>query len=100
MATDIPEAVRRQVHNRDRGACRFCGSFADAPHLHHIAYRSQGGRHVVENLATLHHWCHSKVHSNKALYAPLLAAAIAHSDGLNVLQLLRWARAAEAAARV
>ncbi len=93
MASDIPSSIRLAVHERDQGTCRLCGSFATAPHLHHVQYRSQGGRHVVENLVTLHFGCHDVVHSDKGLWQPILMACVAR--GVNGYQLLRWARAAE-----
>lgn len=94
MAGDIPELVRRAVYDRDQGTCRMCGSFATAPHLHHVDYRSQGGRHVMENLVTLHFECHDRVHSQKNLWQPILRV-VAITPGVNGMQLLRWAKATE-----
>ena len=55
----IPTRVKRAVRARDRG-CRFpgCGQrkFTD---VHHIRWRSRGGKHRLANLAELcwhHHW--------------------------------------------
>jgi hypothetical protein len=73
----------------------MCGAFVPEPAIHHIAYRSEGGKHVVDNLVTLHwmYWprCHEVAHSNKRLWQPLLLAVVKH-DGINARQLLRWAR--------
>ena len=90
--SDIPGPVRLAVHDRDQGTCRMCGSFATAPHLHHVDYRSQGGRHVVGNLVTLHFGCHDRVHQDKGLWQPILREVVQH-PGLNGMQLLRWAKA-------
>ena len=49
---DIPAAVRKQVLARDNYRCRRCGR-EDNLSLHHIIPRSQGGRHIAENLVTV-----------------------------------------------
>lgn len=92
----IPAAVRMAVRERDGDCCRVCGAHVENPALHHIAYRSEGGLHVVENLVTVH-WmfeprCHERVHSNKALWKPLLQAVIAMDGWVTAMQVLRWAR--------
>lgn len=94
---EIPTKVRAAVVERDQGTCRVCGSSTgESGALHHIVYRSEGGLHVVENLITVHwmYWprCHERVHSRKALWQPVLLTAVG-MDGVNGLQLLRWARA-------
>lgn len=71
------------------------------PALHHIVYRSEGGRNVVENLITVH-WmyaprCHEVIHSNKRLWQPILLVVAQH-DGINARQLLRWMRAKQVGA--
>jgi 5-methylcytosine-specific restriction endonuclease McrA len=96
----IPAAMRREVDERDDGACRFCGRFVgDARALHHIDYggpsRGMGGRrlHRVDNLMSVGwlfgHDCHSILHGNKRLWQPLALEAV-KSPGLTVLQLYRW----------
>lgn len=67
---DVPAQVRAAVLLRDRGRCRYCG--VQSSHLHHVAYRSEGGPHVVSNLIVLCSVCHSMVHSSKAYWKPLL----------------------------
>ncbi len=61
MASRIPPRVIEEVARRDNYQCVYCGS----PYIefHHITYRSQGGKHTVDNLITLcprhHRWAHS-----------------------------------------
>lgn len=68
---DIPYETRRTVRDRDRGRCRICG-VTDGLHLHHIAYRSQGGTHDERNLILLCNLHHSLVHTDKARWQPVL----------------------------
>jgi len=96
----IPDHIRAAVAERDQGICRVCGgTVGEAGALHHIVYRSQGGRNVVENLITVHwmFWprCHERMHSNVRLYRPL-EQRVVHAPGVTVLQLLRWQRLEEA----
>lgn len=99
---DVSAKVRAAVYERDAGCCRVCGRYCDTPGLHHVDYRSQGGGNRVENLVTIGwtpgHDCHlAVVHANKRLWQPILHAIVARGDGVNGLQLLRWARALEKA---
>jgi 5-methylcytosine-specific restriction endonuclease McrA len=71
----IPSAIRKQVADRDKGHCRWCGA-AQGLHQHHVDYRSEGGGHTEYNLLSLCHVCHAKAHSNKRLYQPLLRAVV------------------------
>lgn len=60
---DIPPALRRAVLRRDERRCRVPGcrnaTFLD---LHHIQHRSDGGRHVPENLVTVCSAHHRALH--------------------------------------
>lgn len=98
----IPASMRSEVDGRDGGFCRVCGRYAGEQRaLHHIRYGGDtvgmGGRrwHHPENLVTVgwlfDHDCHSKVHSDKALWVPLLLEVV-HRPGTTALQLLRWHR--------
>ena len=94
----VPAKVRQAVYDRDTQCCRGCGRFCDTPGLHHISYRSEGGGNTIENLVTIgwtpFHDCHlNVVHRHKKLWQPILETVIARQDGINGLQLLRWARA-------
>lgn len=62
----IPERVRREVLDRDNEQCQLCGtSGANRLQLHHVIYRSHGGRHDEENLVTLCWRCHADVHEGR-----------------------------------
>lgn len=52
----VPADVRAAVVTRDEGCCRNCGSIGTE--VHHIKFRSGGGKHVVENLVLLCYTCH------------------------------------------
>lgn len=88
----IPTSVRSAVLARDSRRCRWCGT--PTTELHHIVYRSQGGKDVVDNLIALCRPCHAKAHSNKRRYAPLLLACLEfqrQGKSVTVAQVERWA---------
>lgn len=61
---DIPLWIRQQVLDRDNSQCVVCGTSGDNRlHLHHVIYRSQGGTHTVDNLATVCHRDHDRIHA-------------------------------------
>jgi hypothetical protein len=64
----------KPVLERDR-RCRYCGTARNL-HIHHIDYRSQGGNDDPHNLIVLCHEHHGLVHSDKAVWQPLLRAYI------------------------
>lgn len=90
MAEDIPLEIRRAVHFRDQGKCRWCGRTNAGLHLHHVVYRSSGGRHLVENLISLCGEHHALVHSDKPLYQPLLLELLQLEPSTIGYQLVRW----------
>lgn len=53
------------VDERDRGRCRVCG--LAAAHHHHIRYRSQGGKHVPENIVSVCVFCHERIHAKRLI---------------------------------
>ena len=59
---DIPPAVQRLVHRRDRGACTVPGCRSTRwIQIHHIVARALGGTHEPSNLASVcfaHHMAH------------------------------------------
>lgn len=52
--------VREQIYERDEGKCQEC--FRIGTEIHHVKFRSQGGRGVVTNGLLLCADCHRKVH--------------------------------------
>lgn len=57
--------VKQQIYERDNGQCQQCG--APGTQIHHVKFRSQGGRGVYSNGVLLCHSCHRKVHDNREL---------------------------------
>ena len=53
--------LRQQVLQRDRWRCQSCGSTVGLE-VHHVQSRSHLGEDSEENLITLCHGCHSKLH--------------------------------------
>lgn len=53
------------VSMRDKDLCQVCG--VAGCELHHILYKSQGGKDVPNNLVMLCNLCHHKEHSVKAM---------------------------------
>lgn len=83
----IPAELRAQVDERDGFMCRFCGrGIGERRVIHHIHYGGDvvgtGGRrrHELNNLITLcGSWdgkCHLKVHADKKVWQPILAALV------------------------
>lgn len=57
--------VKSAVLNRDDYKCQICGSKDIRLEVHHIIYRSNGGTNRMDNLVTLCHDCHRKIHSGE-----------------------------------
>lgn len=55
-ATDIPQAVKKAVYERDNGSCIICGR-QGMPNAHYIS-RQRGGLGIEENIVTLCFDCH------------------------------------------
>lgn len=53
---------REAVLHRDNYSCQLCGKKHTLLEVHHIIWRSRGGSDDEDNLITLCHDCHSKVH--------------------------------------
>lgn len=90
MAEDIPLEVRRAVHDRDGRKCRWCGRTNAGIDLHHVTYRSSGGKHTLENLISLCREHHSLAHSDKPFYQPLLMELVELEPSIIGYQLMRW----------
>ena len=54
--------VRVAVLARDKGRCRCCG--AKGTDLHHVLYRSRGGKDTADNLVTVCRQCHEAIHGH------------------------------------
>ncbi len=54
--------VRAAVRKRDGGKCRCCGK--PGFDLHHIVYRSRGGKDTEDNLVTTCRACHTAIHQH------------------------------------
>lgn len=104
--TEIPDAVRHAVDERDGQHCRVCGKYlGERRALHHVRYGGDdvgmGGRrkHVVDEIVTVC-WlpgdpragmrpCHDLVHSDKRRWQPVLLE-VARQRGVTALQVARW----------
>lgn len=58
-------AVRAQIADRDNGLCQMC--LSKGTEIHHVFFKSRGGRGVFTNGVTLCQPCHRKVHDNGEL---------------------------------
>ena len=56
-ATDISQAVKAAVWERDGGRCVLCGSHKALPNSHYIR-RSAGGLGIEQNIVTMCIVCH------------------------------------------
>ncbi|MDJ0974132.1 MAG: AAA family ATPase [Planctomycetota bacterium] len=74
-----PSRLRRQVIARDKGRCRCCGSKRRLM-VHHIQYRSKGGRTRACNLITLCMGCHALVHANLLILVGQRASEVRFED--------------------
>ena len=59
------EKTRERIIERDQGLCQMC--FSPGAEIHHVKFRSQGGRGVYTNGLTLCQSCHRKVHDDREL---------------------------------
>ena len=74
--------VYRRVLELDKNRCVICGSTMGL-HIHHVIFRSQGGKTSIDNLMTLCYRCHAIVHSDKLYIFKVLSK-------LRGLELFRW----------
>ena len=99
---DVPASVRAEVIERDGSSCRICGRYVQTPGLHHIMFRSQGGRrtpsglHMPDNLVVVGwlpgHDCHlTRAHGPRAMTFRAALTAVVEQPGVTALQLIRWA---------
>lgn len=67
LTTEIAEARRQLVLNRDDHTCSNCGrhrTSVETLDIHHIVPRGQGGSDQPSNLQTLCRRCHNAVHGD------------------------------------
>jgi hypothetical protein len=57
--------IREQVKEHFQDTCQMCGGHGF--HLHHVCFRSQGGRGVFSNALLLCNICHKRVHEENEL---------------------------------
>ncbi|RDW17607.1 hypothetical protein CWR48_13905 [Oceanobacillus arenosus] len=57
--------TREKVNDRDRGLCQQCGQVGTE--VHHVMFKSRGGRGVFTNALTLCNGCHIQVHKDNEL---------------------------------
>ncbi|MDJ0973256.1 MAG: AAA family ATPase [Planctomycetota bacterium] len=97
-APKTPPALRKRVLKRDGGRCRCCGSRREL-HVHHIVWRSKGGKTVIWNLITLCARCHALVHEGLLVLEGERAEDIRfldeagnplHEPGEHVHPAVRW----------
>jgi len=62
---EFSKKVRDQIYERDQGKCRNCGGVGTE--IHHVVFRSQGGRGVFTNGLLVCHYCHKRIHEHKIL---------------------------------
>jgi 5-methylcytosine-specific restriction endonuclease McrA len=81
---DVTPALRRQVVRRDGGRCVVPGCrqslFVD---LHHVALRSEGGAHTVDNLITVCGAHHRALHRGQLVIEGQVSSGLTfrHADG-------------------
>jgi 5-methylcytosine-specific restriction endonuclease McrA len=59
---EFHRSCRQMIYERDNGMCRNCGT--PGQEIHHVRFRSQGGRGVYENGLLLCHSCHEMMHKD------------------------------------
>lgn len=77
--------VKSAVLNRDDYKCQICGSKDIQLEVHHIIYRSNGGSDRMDNLVTLCHDCHSKIHSGELEFNKPVKS-FKHTGHMNIMR--------------
>ncbi len=80
----ISRSLRKRVLKRDDYMCAYCRCGARVSgnplHPHHVLYKSEGGKNLIENLITLCAKHHNMVHSSKRRWQPVLLAYVARIE--------------------
>jgi Holliday junction resolvasome RuvABC ATP-dependent DNA helicase subunit len=79
VSDETPESLRRKILARDGYSCRHCGCASEL-HVHHIQFRSNGGRTEPTNLLALCRRCHALVHEEFLLIAGEAPHALTFTD--------------------
>ncbi len=61
----FPKEVRDQIKEHFDNTCQMCGN--SGVHIHHVRFRSQGGRGVFTNGLLLCNSCDRRIHDNHEL---------------------------------
>ncbi len=72
--------VRRAVKFRDGGQCRVCVR-GNGTELHHIVFRSLGGKHSTANCILICWDCHQAIHATRRLVV---------TGDANVALVIQW----------
>jgi len=78
---EITKELRNYVLTRDNDLCQLCGCVGD--HIHHVLYKSLGGKNTANNLITLcekHHIGNEGVHGKLGSMKELLFDKIARNE--------------------
>ena len=75
---ELTDELRSYVFFRDNGVCQICGKSASEPH--HVIYRSHGGKHCANNIASICNKCHYKIHNKQDKYKELLLTRIKENE--------------------
>ena len=100
MSNPIPQSVRDIIDERDKGFCRFCGTYLGELRSHHHCefggiYSGMGGKRIHDPDKMISvcnglygNQCHEKIHGNKALYLPYTLEVVKH-PGKTIIQLMK-----------
>lgn len=61
----VRACIREAVLARDKYRCTKCGTYGTNKNkltMHHVIYRSKGGKDTLDNLITLCESCHRELH--------------------------------------
>lgn len=79
--TEITKELRSYVLDRDNCLCQLCGKVGD--HIHHVIFKSLGGKNSANNLITLceaHHTGSEGVHGKLGSMKTLLQDKISKNE--------------------
>jgi len=58
---EVTEELWQYIYARDNGICQNCGKAGD--HVHHVVYKSLGGKNCANSLILLCFRCHDREHN-------------------------------------